>query len=139
MVLINRISHKLLTHRRKKGRCCWGRGLSPAVDRSGTDDDFFIEFIGFFVGSGLGRGVRVGFPLVSSHLISEVGDVLIDPSCHGIFTGSLCEGDSCAVLGEMGRLAWGTLQATAGDHDRDRAFLDKVVGGGTEEDAGRRG
>jgi len=83
--------------------------------------------------------VRVGFPLVSGHLVSEGGDILVDLSCHGIFTGGLCEGDSCAVLGEMGRLAGRTLQATTGDHDRDGTFLDEVVGGRTEQDARRRG
>ena len=83
--------------------------------------------------------MRVGFPLISGHLVSEGGDILVDLSCHGIFTGSLCEGDSCAVLGEMGGLAGRTLQATAGDHDRDRTFLDEIVGGRAEENAGRRG
>ena len=81
----------------------------------------------------------VGFPLVSGHLVSKSGNVLVDLSRHGVFSSSLCERDPCAVLGEMGRLAWGTLQATAGDHDRDGALLDEVVGGGTEQDAGRGG
>ena len=112
--------------------------LSFASDLFRLDDVILVEFVKFF-GCSLGRGVRVGLPLVPGHLISEVGDILVDLSCHGVFTGSLCERDSCAVLGEMGRFAWGTLQATAGDHDRDRAFLDKVVGGGAEEDTGRRG
>jgi hypothetical protein len=82
--------------------------------------------------------MRVGFPLISGHLVSEGGDILVDLSCHCIFTGGLCEGDSCAVLGEMGRLAGRALQATAGDHDWDRTFLDEVVGGRTEQDATRR-
>ena len=114
-------------------------GLSSPANLPGTDDDLFVELVGFFIGSGLGWGVRVCFPLISGHLVSEVGNILIDLSCHGIFTGGLCEGDSRAVLGKVGRLARGTLQATAGDHDRNRAFLNEVVGGGTEEDARRRG
>ena len=83
--------------------------------------------------------MRVGLPLVSGHLVSESGDILVDLSCHGVFTGGLREGDSCAVLSEVGRLARRALQATAGDHDRDRTFLDEIVGGRTEQDAGRRG
>ena len=109
--------------------------LSSADDLSRADDDFVVELIEFFIGSGLGWGVGVGFSLVSSHLVSEVGDVFIDLSCHGIFTGSLCKGDSCAMLGEVGRLARGALQATTGDHDWDRAFLDEVMGSGTKENA----
>lgn len=110
--------------------------LSFASDLFRLDDVILVEFVEFF-GCSLGRGVRVGLPLVPGHLISEVGDILVDLSCHGVFTGSLCERDSCAVLGEMGRLARRTLQATAGDHDWNGAFLDEVMGGGTEEDAGR--
>ena len=113
--------------------------LSSTADLSGTGHDLFVDLVGFLIGSGLGWGVRVGFPFISGHLVSEVGDILINLSCHGIFASSLCEGDSGAVLGEVGGLARGALQATAGDHDRDRAFLDEVVGGGTEEDAGGRG
>lgn len=79
----------------------------------------------------------VGFPLISGHLVSEGGDILVDFSRHGIFAGSLCEGDPCAVLGEVGRLARRMLQATTGDHDWDRTFLDEVVGGRTEQNARR--
>jgi hypothetical protein len=115
-----------------------GGGVIARRDLSRTDDGIFIGLVGFFLSS-RGWGMRVCFPLISGHLVSEVGDVLIDLSCHCIFTGSLCERDPCTMLGEVGRLARRTLQAAAGDHNRDRAFLDEVVGGGSEQDAGRRG
>jgi len=103
-------------------------------DLSGADDGVIVELVEFF-GGGLGGSTRVCFPLVSGHLVSEGGNILVDLSGHGVFAGSLCERDSCAVLSEMCRLAGRALQATAGDHDRDRALLDEIVGGGTEEDA----
>lgn len=73
--------------------------------------------------------MRVGFSLVSGHLISEGGNILVDLSGHGVFTGGLCEGDSCAMLSEMSRLAGRSLQTAASDHDWDRTLLDEVVGG----------
>ena len=105
-------------------------------DLFGTND-VVVELIEFF-GISLGRGTGVSLPLISGHLVSEGGYILIDLSCHSIFTGSLCKRDSCAVLGEMGRLARRAFQATAGDHDRDRALLNKVVGGRAKEDAVER-
>lgn len=82
--------------------------------------------------------MRVSFSFISGHLVSEGGNILVDLSGHGIFAGSLCERDSCAMLGEVGRLAWRTLQAAASDHDWDRTLLDEVVGGRAEENS-RRG
>jgi hypothetical protein len=90
---------------------------------------FVVEF--FRVG--LGRGAWISIFLISGHLISQGGNVLVDLSCHGVFSGGLCERYSSTMLGKMGRLARRTLQATTGDHDRNRAFLDQIVGGGTEE------
>ena len=112
--------------------------MSFAGELSGDDDGVLVELVEF-LGVTLGRGTRVGLPLISGHLVSEGGNVLIDLSGHGVFTGSLGKRNSCAVLGEMGRLARGTLQATAGDHDRNGTFLDEVVRGRAEKDAGRIG
>jgi hypothetical protein len=83
--------------------------------------------------------VRVGFSLISGHLVSEGGDILVDLSGHGVFSGGLCERDPCAMFGEVGRLAGRALQAAAGDHDRDGTLLDEVVGGRAEEDSRKKG
>lgn len=114
------------------------RELSIARDLSGAGDGVSV-FVVEFLRIGMRRGARIGFFFVSGHLVSKGGNVLVDLPCHSIFTGSLCESNSCAVLGKMGRLAGRTLQATTGDHDRNRAFLDEIVGGGTEKNTGGGG
>ena len=119
--------------KRGKKRASFSRELS------GTGDGINVLVVEFFRVR-TGRGARIGFFLISGHLVSKGGNILVDLSCHGVFTGGLCERDSCAVLGEMGRFAGRTLQTTTGDHDWDGAFLDQIVGGGTEENAeGERG
>lgn len=116
--------------------------LSPTRDLSGSDEGIVfvvVVIVVEFFRVRIRRGARISFFLISGHLIPKGGNVLIDLSCHGIFTGSLCERDSCPMLGEMGRLAGRALQATTGHHDGNRAFLDQIVGGGTEQNAKRRG
>lgn len=102
-----------------------------------ADDRIIVEIIEFF-GIAWRWGVRVGFSLISGHLVSEGSNILVDLSGHGIFAGGLRERDSCAMLGEVGRFARRTLQATASDHDWDRTLLDEVVGGRAEQDSRRR-
>jgi hypothetical protein len=102
-------------------------------DLSGTDNGVVGVFIIVkFVGMRLGRCARISLFLVSGHLVAKGGNILVDLPCHSVFTGSFCERNSGTVLGEVGRLPGRTLQATAGDHHWDRAFLDKIVGGGTK-------
>ena len=136
--MIMEYSHKLprlkiLRTHRAGGIRGIGRDSSFSGDISGTGDGIVVIVIKFFW-IRLGWGAGVSFLLVSDHLVSKGGDILIDLSCHGIFAGSLCESDPCAVLGEMGRLAGRTLQAATSDHDRNRAFLDQIVGSGTKQD-----
>ena len=138
IVMIMEYSHKLprlkiLRTHRAGGIRGIGRDSSFSGDISGTGDGIVVIVIKFFW-IRLGWGAGVSFLLVSDHLVSKGGDILIDLSCHGIFAGSLCESDPCAVLGEMGRLAGRTLQAATSDHDRNRTFLDQIVGSGTKQD-----